>query len=490
MCNQRIKIKNNSDYINPEAYVTAREVNCGHCWQCQMQLQSDYAIRGYYEYQECLKDGGYVYWDTLTYRESKLPRICRYLTDDGKGLPCFSKSHVQKFLKRVRKQLADDYSITKDAFRYLVVSEYGEKFGRPHYHIMYFVHDPFLTLDILHQVTRSQWRKYHGNTDFHCEPNGRVLTSTAAIHYVTKYISKVDARLKGLRKKIDDVCISRGLPTVSIRTFNKYFQPWQLHSLGFGRYLIDCDSQYNNLIDLCCSMPTKDNPGKLYRLPMYYIRARFDNKPLLRLFDIRTRLDPTIENPDPLNPKHYKRYWVGTQKLLEVKKRLWEQSIKDIRQSLFNKIYNLETSYNEAIKFNSDLIRDLSSLESCDPGRPYSYANNVAPLVRDIDVTDLAIYVSDYRYKSCSLWLGTDERLALFITRQNEILLNPYKYGNADELEQSEQMVVEPRFENLLFVLDKVYRTLSEKKTDDEELQRLKKLDLKGSLPLAYKQLY
>lgn len=46
----------------------------------------------------------------------------------------FDVSHIQLFLKRLRKRLSDKYQIKKGAFRYFIVGEYGEKRHRPHYH--------------------------------------------------------------------------------------------------------------------------------------------------------------------------------------------------------------------------------------------------------------------------------------------------------------------------------------------------------------------
>lgn len=46
----------------------------------------------------------------------------------------FDVSDLQKFIKRLRKSLADDLQIKDHAFRYFFVSEYGEERQRPHYH--------------------------------------------------------------------------------------------------------------------------------------------------------------------------------------------------------------------------------------------------------------------------------------------------------------------------------------------------------------------
>ena len=242
-CLSPISIFNNSDYVNLDSWDVKRKVSCGKCSYCQFTKQTEYAIRGYYEFLECLKDNGYVYWDTLTYDDAKgLPYAY--------GIPCFRKKDVQDFIRYLRLDLKRNYGFDDGSFRYLVVSEYGDQFGRPHYHIMFFVHDPCLTLELLHSKILEHWRSRHGNTDFHNEPSGRVLTSQAAIYYVTKYLGKLDVRLDNLYKKLNGKIVDDGGSPLSKRVFNEFFQTWQLHSLGFGSYLLDCPDQQSNIANL------------------------------------------------------------------------------------------------------------------------------------------------------------------------------------------------------------------------------------------------
>lgn len=60
---------------------------------------------------------------TLTYNDEKIP-VDRSL----------DKTHFQKFMKRLRKK-------TGEKIRYYQCGEYGENFGRPHYHALLFGYD-------------------------------------------------------------------------------------------------------------------------------------------------------------------------------------------------------------------------------------------------------------------------------------------------------------------------------------------------------------
>ncbi len=93
------------------------DVPCGKCYGCLKRKRSGWLLRLEHEQRE---SSGSLFL-TLTYAEENLP----YYENDR----CFDKSHLQKFWKKLRH-----YS----SFRYYAVSEYGGKFGRPHYHVLLF----------------------------------------------------------------------------------------------------------------------------------------------------------------------------------------------------------------------------------------------------------------------------------------------------------------------------------------------------------------
>ena len=103
-------------------------VPCGRCDACLKSKVDDYFIRSYFEYMRCLDaKNGSVWFGTLTYADSQLPRL-------SDGTPCFNKEHLQNFVKRLRRR-------SNWKFKIFYVSEFGGEFGRPHYHFLLFIDD-------------------------------------------------------------------------------------------------------------------------------------------------------------------------------------------------------------------------------------------------------------------------------------------------------------------------------------------------------------
>lgn len=90
-------------------------VPCGKCSACLSQRRQMWSFR--LQQEEKYSDS--AFFVTLTYDDAHVPdRV--------------NKEDVQKFLKRFRKR------ISPHRVRYFLVSEYGEQFGRPHYHMLLF----------------------------------------------------------------------------------------------------------------------------------------------------------------------------------------------------------------------------------------------------------------------------------------------------------------------------------------------------------------
>lgn len=142
-------------------------VPCGSCAECLTNKRSEWSfrIRQEYKYSSSAK------FITLTYSDENLT----YGLD-----PSLNKREIQLFLKRLRKKLKSD---GHKPFRYYIVGEYGSKYGRPHYHGIFF------NLPYCRKVTSEEvklrrlfmdaWQM--GNVDI-----GDV--NDASIHYTTKYI--------------------------------------------------------------------------------------------------------------------------------------------------------------------------------------------------------------------------------------------------------------------------------------------------------------
>lgn len=95
------------------------EVRCGRCIGCRIDYSRHWAVRCMHEAQFHLQNS----FLTLTYAPEHLPA--------GGTLV---KRDVQLFMKRLRK------SISPKQVSFFACGEYGDNFGRPHYHLLIFGH--------------------------------------------------------------------------------------------------------------------------------------------------------------------------------------------------------------------------------------------------------------------------------------------------------------------------------------------------------------
>lgn len=149
MCLNPIKITNPRKFKRLHLDSSDLYVNCGHCVECQTQLQNDWFVRLNYEYLNYKKKGGCCYFLTLTYNDSCVPRVTDYdfseLTErfnidvpHFNGM-CFNKKHIVQFFKDFRAIFKKKYGI--DGIKHFTVTEYGmdpDKTHRPHYHMLLF----------------------------------------------------------------------------------------------------------------------------------------------------------------------------------------------------------------------------------------------------------------------------------------------------------------------------------------------------------------
>lgn len=87
---------------------------CNKCLTCRQNAALGWVIRCQLEAHQ----HPYTAWTTLTYDTKNLPDTLTW-------------SHVQKFLKRLRRT-------SEKPFRFFGCGEYGEEGGRPHYHLLLF----------------------------------------------------------------------------------------------------------------------------------------------------------------------------------------------------------------------------------------------------------------------------------------------------------------------------------------------------------------
>lgn len=144
-------------------------VPCGRCTFCLQTRRADWTFRINQE----SKGADTAFFLTLTYDNFSLP--IEYVENYG-VLRCYPYEHslvkkdFQDFMKRLRK------AIEPVKVRYFMCGEYGEKFGRPHYHLILF-NMPLAMLTKIEGLWGLGFVKF-GNVEI------------ASIHYVTKYVMK------------------------------------------------------------------------------------------------------------------------------------------------------------------------------------------------------------------------------------------------------------------------------------------------------------
>lgn len=109
-------VKDTSPYGEP--YL---DVPCGKCEACLVRRTNEWSFRLFQE----KKYSKSCYFVTLTYDELNVPR------NPVNGDLMLNKRDCQLFIKRLRKRFGN-------GIRYFLCSEYGENFGRPHYHMLLF----------------------------------------------------------------------------------------------------------------------------------------------------------------------------------------------------------------------------------------------------------------------------------------------------------------------------------------------------------------
>lgn len=203
---------------------------CGQCIGCRLRRSAEWATR-------CMHEAAlhqHNCWITLTYDDEHLPR--RYHTGrthpkTGKAIYAGSldKRHPQRFYRSLRKSLGKKYSLTdtsilytmgvhtdmghspiprlKPILRYYYGGEYGEQYGRPHYHLCLFGID---FSDKIHvQTTDAGYKLYESQRLKKFWPHGQHMIGeltweTAA--YTARYIMKkiTGQKQKEHYKKIDN----------------------------------------------------------------------------------------------------------------------------------------------------------------------------------------------------------------------------------------------------------------------------------------------
>lgn len=162
---------------------------CGRCIGCRQDLTKDWAVRCHHEAQMHMHNCVL----TLTFDEAHLNTQNSLVKDD-----------IQNFVKRLRQfifrstELKRNYpQFYKQKISYLYCGEYGERFERPHYHIIIFgfdfpdkkffkkskSNDDMFTSSFLEKL----WPYGHATIG-----NMSMATAMYCASYITKYVSNAE----------------------------------------------------------------------------------------------------------------------------------------------------------------------------------------------------------------------------------------------------------------------------------------------------------
>ena len=148
--------------IKKKEWLPPVKVPCSQCIACRLNRARDWSIRIMHEVK---MHNGKACFLTLTYNQENAPWVSDFQAT-------LVKKDVQDFMKRLRKRLEPA------KIRYYLCGEYGENYGRPHYHIIVFG----LSVQDAERVVRDCWL-------FGFVHIGSVTVDSA--NYVARYCTKL-----------------------------------------------------------------------------------------------------------------------------------------------------------------------------------------------------------------------------------------------------------------------------------------------------------
>ena len=289
------------------------DVPCGNCAECKKNKRIEWRFRTYHEVESTVKNGGYVYFDTLTYAPEHVPHISDFVDLDtinrtiqeyssAKGVPvefindnmCFNSLHWRNFLKNLRRQL--DYHYQGIKFNYFLTSEYGidERYThRPHYHILFFVNSRSMSPYDFSALVSKCWS--YGRTDgipykernyvadhvfgYNLGTNSETYRDYIKVsNYVSKYITKdstfqneINNRINALSQYIDDEELTKVKRNIDM---------FHRQSHGFGLSFLNnlTSEEYSTILnDGTVSIQDSERVVVTLPLPNYYKRKLFYN---------------------------------------------------------------------------------------------------------------------------------------------------------------------------------------------------------------------
>lgn len=300
-CAQPIKIENPNymRYGSMRFWEKYLEVPCNWCLNCRVDRLNWITDACEYEYRNYDFIGSFV---TLTYDDIYINELSNIIPDDFgivdfdngnfKTIPyknnrpvdySLRRKDFRDFIKRLRSKINYYYKkhnietldLCRKNFKFIGSGEYGDLFGRPHYHFVFFGLDYEFCCDLIQDC----W--HFGFIDVKPIKDG-------AFRYVAKYFNK-------------QLC---GSYAKELYDNNNLERPFFTHSLGFGKGLILQQLDFIKKNNGCYL----NNNDVLRPLPIYYrnyfrIRMITDFKNTSN-----TMLNHCITPDIPYNEKSYIRY--------------------------------------------------------------------------------------------------------------------------------------------------------------------------------------
>ena len=228
---------------------------CGYCTGCRFKQQQQWTVRCLNEQTTHNETSSFI---TLTYNQQQLPAHA--------GL---DYTHWQKFIRSLKKRN------NGKSIRYFGVGEYGDNFGRPHFHAILFGHHFDDKIPLLGNKTKNLYRSQSLQSAW-CtsdqEPRGYVSVGDVtpeSISYVCGYVQKkIYGQMQGEHYKYID--LKTGEQTAHkpdkyqwLRAPEKAFMSRRpgIGSDYYDRYHSDMYRMQNNCIHL---------NGKEIAVPSYY----------------------------------------------------------------------------------------------------------------------------------------------------------------------------------------------------------------------------
>lgn len=347
------------------------------------------------EYMDVVSAGGAVFFPTLTYDDDHLPSV--FLPDEDDNVlkvGCFCSDDIRSMMRKMRVYLQRDGYEYKN-IKFIVCSEFGDKKGRPHYHMLLFI--PFeLKTDYVLDILRRSWvNGFVGVPRF-----GLKLTDIRGVRYAMKYVTK-DINFYDVRDVYD---ITGDKPVRTSFSFREYLSvdddclkryrkelckgvlPFHRQSLGFGLSFLErihekClndDDLVKFLVDdqwkLC------DGEHGIFPIPQYYHRK------IERIID-KEVLDLT-------HKVKYSFTEIGAKVKIG---KLYENILRTVKDIKGINLEYLKTQLPNYVPLGVPPSKALVYLEDRD-----EILSNLLPFLKKVDVYDLALYKNLLRYVPAS----------------------------------------------------------------------------------------